>query len=150
MKKRFLSSMLALVMAASAFGGLSVNASAAPVEGVEYSIDFSTWDEGDYSLDEIIAGADGSGITLSDHKTENSSLVYSIVEDKTLGKKVLKMANTAATEDGLKFVLDGEVAGANATYFVKSMTSTTMASYGLNNKYLNATVPIRVLRLSNT
>lgn len=136
MKKRFLSSMLALVMAASAFGGLSVNASAAPVEGVEYSIDFSTWDEGEYTLDEIIAGAEGTGMTLSDHKTENNSVSYSIVEDKTLGKKVLKMSNTAAAEDGLKFTLDGEVSGTNATYVVKSMTTTTMASNGFNNKYL--------------
>ena len=136
MKKRLLSSMLALCMAASAFGGLSISASAEPLEGVEYSVDFSTWEEGEYTLDEIMEGAKDSGMTLSDHKTENSSISYSIVKDVSLGKNVLKMSNTAATEDGMDFALQEEISGANATFFVKSMTTTTMSSYGINNKYV--------------
>lgn len=139
MKKRFLSSMLALCMAASTFGGFSISASAEPLEGVEYSIDFSTWAEGDYTVESIADAAKGSGLTVSDAYPNADTMAYSVVKDSTLGTNVLKLSSSAtssSTADGLEFTADGSMSGKNVTYFVKNRTDSTMASYGLESKYV--------------
>lgn len=135
MKKRLLSAVVAFALSASAFGALTPAVSAAPVQGVEYSIDFSEWTAGDYTVDSIAAAAADSGFTVTDYNTTNSSMTYSVVKDNTLGTNVLQMVNGAATIDGLKLTPETAMRGKNISYFVKSMTTTT-GNNGIWNKVL--------------
>lgn len=137
MKKNVLGAALALIMAQSCFGAAMPSASAAEVvlkEGVEHRVDFSTWHTGEYTLDEL-NNAVGDEFTVEDYSTANNSMKYSVVYDSTVGKNVLKMENTAATEDGFYLMLKtDDINGTNITYSTSSMTENTFASRTFFNK----------------
>lgn len=138
MKRKWLSAFMSITMISSAVAALTPNVLAAPVDGVEYSIDFSTWDLGTYTIDKLNTAANGTGITISDAYSDNDAVTYSVVYDESLNKNVLKMTSSSSAADGLFFTLPNAISGKNVTYYINNKTDSTMDSYGVNNKYLMA------------